>query len=232
MFPGAPRMKKRERWIRAIFIACLPAFVGCASSPARSPSRVALQYASALEKGDAERAWELLGPEARQNISRSQFEKLVRERSPEVLEFAELLRRGASDAQVQAELQMQDGSSVPMTFSGEHWRLGPGAIEFYDLSTPRSALTAFLRAYRRDRFDVMLRLVPDDKKGDLNPDTLKAAWTGAGKLEMDALVAALERSLPTTPIKDMGERASMSYGAGASVQMIYERGDWKIEDFR
>ena len=47
--------------------------------------------------------------------------------------------------------------------------------------------------------------------------------------EVERLLASLRANLDN-PIEEVGDRATMSYGEGAAVQMVLEDGLWKIED--
>jgi hypothetical protein len=87
-----------------------------------------------------------------------------------------------------------------------------------------------MRAVERKRYDVVLKFVPDNHKEGLDAAKLKAAWEGHDKEEIDQVVAALRQALPTASIEEAGERATMAYGAG-TMQLVRERGLWKIEDF-
>jgi len=62
-------------------------------------------------------------------------------------------------------------------------------------------------------------------------DALRAAWEGAQKDEMVRIAAALRAALPTAQFEEVGDRATMAYGSGGTVQLLREHGAWKIEDF-
>ena len=44
-----------------------------------------------------------------------------------------------------------------------------------------------------------------------------------------ALRAALSNA--STQFEEVGDRATMAYGSGGTVQLVREHGAWKIEDF-
>jgi hypothetical protein len=104
------------------------------------------------------------------------------------------------------------------------------AIDLYAQDSPRHAVQGFVRALERKRYDVILRYVPDGHKEGLDPAKLKTAWEGHDKEEMEQVLSALKQALPTATIEETGERATMPYGAG-TLQLVRERGLWKIEDF-
>jgi hypothetical protein len=67
--------------------------------------------------------------------------------------------------------------------------------------------------------------------GELTADKLRDAWEGPQKDEMLRIAQALRAALPTATIEETGDVASMSYGSGATVSFVRERGAWKIRDF-
>jgi hypothetical protein len=67
--------------------------------------------------------------------------------------------------------------------------------------------------------------------GELTADKLRDAWEGPQKDEMLRIAQALRAALPTATIEETGDVASMSYGSGATVSFVRERGTWKIRDF-
>jgi hypothetical protein len=91
---------------------------------------------------------------------------------------------------------------------------------------------AFLRAYENRRYDVLLKFVPDDQSEGLTPTELKKSWEGEERADMDRLTGALKASLPTAKVELFGDRATLAFGAGGSVELVRERGLWKIEDLK
>ena len=65
----------------------------------------------------------------------------------------------------------------------------------------------------------------------LTADKLKEAWEGAQKEQITRIVQAVKAALPTATIEETGDSASMSYGAGGTVELVREHGVWKIKDF-
>jgi hypothetical protein len=45
-------------------------------------------------------------------------------------------------------------------------------------------------------------------------------------------VAAVESSLSTASLEVTGDRATMAFGTGGTVELLRERGLWKVEDLR
>jgi hypothetical protein len=125
-----------------------------------------------------------------------------------------------------------NGESLLLVYENGAWRVDGSAIDLYSQASPESAVRAFIRAFENKRYDVLLRFVPDAKKEGLDAAKLKKAWEGEQKDEMERLTQALAAALPTARFERIGERATMSYGAGGTVELLREHGSWKIEEFR
>jgi hypothetical protein len=107
------------------------------------------------------------------------------------------------------------------------------AHEPFDQSSPERAVRSFARAYADGRYDVIMRFIPKAQlvgPDGLDEQKLRAAW--AGSAEVEHKFAELSASLRSGPpnIERTGERATMAYGAGGTVQLFVEDGVWKIDD--
>jgi hypothetical protein len=215
----------------ALLLASLA--LGCAAgTPApKTPNETLRAYAAALEQGRVEDAYAMLSDEAKRDTSLEAFRRMVKESPGEVREIARALARPASPPLVTATISTPGGESLLMTYESGQWKVDGSAIDLYAQTTPRLAVTAFVRAFERRRWDVLMRFVPDSKKPGLDPKRLKEAWEGAQKQEMDRLVQAVKSALPTASFEEVGDRATMPFGAVGTVQLVREHGAWKIEDF-
>ncbi|HMI88762.1 MAG TPA: hypothetical protein VK550_32005 [Polyangiaceae bacterium] len=212
-------------------IACLT-LLGChASALQQGPSETLRTYARALDEGRADDAYKLLSSEAKRNISPDAFRRMVKENAVEMKDIAHALSRPASDPVVTATVTSPKGDSLLLLYEEGRWKLDGSSIDLYGQLTPRQAIEAFLRAFERSRYDVMLRFVPDSQleKG-LDSQRLKQSWEGAWKEEMQRITAALKAALPTAQFEELGDRATMAYGS-STLQLLREHGAWKIEDF-
>lgn len=117
-------------------------------------------------------------------------------------------------------------------YEAGQWRVDASAIDLYSQASPEAAVRAFIRAFENKRWDVLMRFVPDGKKEGLDAAKLKKAWEGEQKDELTRLTQALAAALPTAKFERIGERATMSYGAGGTVELLREHGAWKVEEFR
>ncbi|HEY4180406.1 MAG TPA: hypothetical protein VGM90_26365, partial [Kofleriaceae bacterium] len=100
---------------------------------------------------------------------------------------------------------------------------------FYDQTSPKAALRSFIRAYRLERWDVMLRFVPDAYREKMDAEKMKAQFTGPSKEQMENLVNTLEANVDE-PIVERGNDARMNYGDRFTVQFVKEGSAWKLKD--
>ena len=208
----------------------LVACVGCAGQRAEDPQSILRSYSHALEEGRAEDAYRMLSEEARRGISLEAFRRMVKDNPEEVREIAKALARPTATPVVTATVTSSNGQELQLVLENGKWRVEATAIDLYAQDTPRHAIQGFVRAVERKRYDVVLKFVPDSHKEGLDPSKLKTAWEGHDKEEIEQVVSSLKQALPSASIEETGDRATMPYGAG-TMQLVRERGLWKIEDF-
>jgi hypothetical protein len=223
------------RW--GALAACVVATLfgaGCASAepPPRGPAETLSDYAKALEEGRAREAYELLSDEAKKSIPFEAFRRMVEENPEEIRDISVALSRPSGDPLVTATVTAPNGETLLLVYEGGEWHVDASAIDLYSQATPKAAVLAFARAFNNRRFDVLMRFVPDGKLEGLNAAKLEQAWAGEQREEMERLVQALEAALPTAKFELLGDRATMAYGAGGTVELIREAGVWKIEEFQ
>jgi hypothetical protein len=218
----------------ALFPLLLGLSLGCGGGAGADPDRVLKSYSLALETGRAADAYALLSSESKKTISFEQFQRILKENSEEARELAQSLRRPqVAPARVTATVTGPDGeSSILLIYEQGAWRVDASAIDLYSQRTPEAAVRAFLRAYENRRFDVLLKFVPEDQREGLTADELKKTWEGEERTDMLRLTGALKASLPTAKVELFGDRATLAFGAGGSVELVRERGLWKIEDLK
>jgi len=236
--PGAgPTCTNRRRrlnlWPTVLAGALQLITTACSTTPPpRSPTETLREYARALEEGRVHAAYALLSDEAKKSITFEAFRRMIEENSEEVLDIARALNRPAGAPLVTATVTAPDGEELVLIYEDGRWRVDASGIDLYSQSTPRAAVTAFIRAFENQRFDVLMRFVPESKLEGLDAAKLKKAWAGEQKEEMQRLTQALKAALPTAKIERIGARATMAYGAGGTVEMVNEAGVWKIEELR
>jgi|CXWL01.1.fsa_nt_gi hypothetical protein len=220
-------MSFKAAWLTLVLgIVC----AACTGPKAEDPHSVLRSYSRALEEGRAEDAYRMLSDEARRGISLEAFRRMVKDNPEDVREIAKALARPTAAPVVTALLTTSNGQELQLVLENGRWKVEATAIDLYAQDTPRHAIQGFVRAAERKRYDVALKYVPDAHKEGLDPSKLKAAWEGPDKEEIQRIVSQLKQALPTAPIEETGDRATMAYGAG-TMQLVRERGLWKIEDF-
>ena len=211
-------------------LALLPVFVlACGTPPAQDPGATLHAYASALEDGRADDAYRLLSDEARRGTSLEAFRRMVKDNPEEAREMGHALDRHTSSPVVTATLTGVDGQELHLVLENGKWKLDSSSIDLYAQDTPRHAIQGFLRALERKRYDILVKYASDAHREGLDANTLRDAWEKKEHAEIEQFVVAIKQALPTAPIEEAGERATMPYGSG-SIQLVREHGLWKIEN--
>jgi hypothetical protein len=213
----------------AALVALLWLALGCAADRT-SPNRVLGDYAAALEAGRYRDAYAMLSTDAQRDIPFSVFERMARENPSETQEIARALRRPIAESYVTATVTGADGSKLLLVYENGAWKVDGSAIDLYSQASPELAMASFVKAFENKRYDVLLRFVPANKREAMDEKTLRTAWEGEQKQAMGQLVQALKASLPTAKVELLGDRATVGYGAGATIELLREQGVWKIEE--
>lgn len=218
--------------MKAAFPALLSAalLLGGCLGRAEDPHSVLSDYARALDEGRADDAYRMLSEEARRGISPEAFRRMVKENPDEVRDVARSLARPTATPVVTAKVTSATGQELQLVLEKGTWKVEATAVDLYAQDTPRHAIQGFVRAVERKRYDVVLKYVPDTHKEGLDATKLKGAWEGHDKDEIEQVVASLKQALPSAQIEETGDRATMAYSQG-TMQLVRERGLWKIEDF-
>lgn len=205
---------------------------GCAPARATTPDAAVDRYVSALEAQDWASAYALLSEENRAELGLDEFKRLMIQNEREVREVLDQLRARSTPPYVTATVQTPAGEKLTLIYENGSWTIDESAIDLYSQKAPRIALGSFVRAYDHGRYDVLLRFVPERDLPGLSVATLKRAWEGEMKAEIEQVVEALRVSYQTAPLEILGEHATMSYGSGAAVELVLEAGSWKIENLQ
>jgi hypothetical protein len=218
-------------------LAALAALVavtqGCASTRASArPDETLRAYSKALREGRAKEAYSLLSDDAKKTIPYESFARIVKENPQEVSELATALERPADAPRVTATVTPPGGPVLLLVYEDGAWKIDGSSVDLYSQATPERAVFAFVRAFDNGRFDVLLRFVPDAQRGNLSPAALEKAWTGEQREEVERMMGALKAALPTARFELLGERATMAYGAGGTLELVRENGAWKVEDLK
>jgi hypothetical protein len=146
-------------------LACLLA-AGCEPKVegAEGPAETLSAYAQALAAGQADDAYRLLSNEAKRSVSLEAFRRMVKENPEDVRDIAQALARPGSAPVVRATVTAPSGDQLQLVYESGRWTIDGSGIDRYGQSTPRQALEGFLRAFDRQRFDVLMRYAPDSER--------------------------------------------------------------------
>jgi len=208
--------------------ACL--IVVCAACrPSGGPSGTLDQYGHALAGHDYNRSYDLMSSSFRNKVSREDYVRMMRDNPREVDETADRLRGRHGSIEVSAEFEYGLGDQMRLVQEDGRWKIATNPMAFYDQSTPKAALRSFIRAYRLERWDIMLRFVPTQYREKMDVAKMKAQFTGPSKEAMDTLMNTLEANIDET-ITERGNDARMQYGEKSEVKFVREDGLWKLKD--
>jgi len=193
------------------------------------PDQTLDRYSVALKNHDFAVAYDLMSSGFRVKISREDYVRTMRDNAREVNETADRLRGKKGSMEVSAEFEYGLGDSMRLVQEDGQWRIATYPLGFYDQSTPKAALRSFIRAYRLERWEVMLRFVPNSYREKMNAEKMKAQFTGPSREQMENLINTLEANVDE-PIIERGNDARMSYGDRFEVKFVKEDGVWKLKD--
>jgi len=206
----------------------LTASCGGAGSQA-SPEGTVAELAAALREQRYEDAYGMMSRDFRRRVPPAEFVRHLEDNPGEARETAEVLGHPDGPAEQTAFVTYGDSERIEMVREPDGWRIATNVADFYDQSTPRSALRAFVRAMERRRYDVVLRMVPSADLEGMSEERMREAWSGDGREEVERLLANLRASLDN-PIEQVGDRATMPYGERFTARLVSEDGVWKVED--
>jgi hypothetical protein len=217
-----------QRYMRLVVQSLvLAAVVACAHG--KGPNQTLDSYGQALKNGDFGAAYDLMSSSFRGKVSRDDYARMMRDNGREVNETADRLRGKRGSMEVSAEFEYGLGDTMRLVQEDGQWKIATNPLSFYDQSTPKAALRSFIRAYRLERWDVMLRFVPNGYREKMNVEKMKAQFTGPSREQMENLINKLEANVDE-PIIERGNDARMSYGDRYTVQFLKEDGAWKLKD--
>src|SRR5688572_7467237 len=147
--------------MRALVIAlCLLATSAC--SRGKGPNGRLDRYGKAPKSRDLNSAYDQMSSRFRGKASRRDYVRTMRENRRGVGETAQRLNDGKRGSmEVSAEYEYGLGDQMRLVQEGGDWKISSNPLAFYEQSTPQAALRSFIRAFRLERFDVMLRYVPN-----------------------------------------------------------------------
>ena len=202
---------------------------GCGGGQAASPEGALASFAAALRAGRYDDAYGLMSQAYRRRVTPEAFRRQLEDSPGEALETAEALAAIDGPAEQLAFVPYGEGETLELSREGGHWRIVTNVANYYDQTTPRAALRSFVRAMERQRYDVVLALVPNADREGMSAERMREAFTGEAREEVERLLANLRASLDS-PIEQIGDRATMPYAERFTAQLLREDGVWKVED--
>lgn len=212
----------------AISLSSLAA-VGCGGARGATPEMAVQDFADAIDAGRYRQAYDGLSESYRARVSFEEFRRYLEEHPEDARELSAAMSRRDGPADITASVEYADGQSLPLVQEDGQWRIAANPVNFYDQSTPRAAVRSFVRAMERRRYDIVLRFIPSADREGMTEERLRDAFEGDSRESIERMLASLRAELDN-PIEEVGERATMAYGDGATVQFVREDGAWKIED--
>jgi hypothetical protein len=217
------------RWILPVLLAVAVLGASACAGSRGGAHRALDRYGQALRDQDFDTAYELMSSSFRAKVSKEEFVRMMRDNRPEVRETARRLDKKPSRTEISAEFEYGLGDTMRLVQEGGRWKIASSPLAFYDQSTPKAALRSFLRAYRLERWDVMLRFVPDKYRERMDVEKMRTQFQGPNREEMEVLMNMIEANLDE-PIDIRGNEARMAYGERSEVKFWREEGVWKIKD--
>jgi hypothetical protein len=227
-------MARSVRFVSSsLALAALTLFPACSATSSRNPEDVLSAYSRAVQAGHLAEAYGWLSEDAKKSIPFNEFKRMIQENPEQAQELVTALGRPrVGPPRVTAKVTFAGGEPLLLVYEAGAWRVDGSAIDLYGQETPEAAAIAFVRAVENKRYDVLLRFVPDSQRDGLGEAQLRAAWEGEQKADMARLTEALKAALPTARFELVGDRATLAYGAGGTIELVREHGAWKVEELK
>lgn len=211
----------------------LLALCDCGTS-SRSPKQALSGFLQDSALGNIDAAYQRLSPTFRQRCDRACFVRLLDAQPGQSRQLLDELRAGEPSTVYSAEAKLADGTSLRLerdapdsqSPSSSSFFFADNPLDFYPQDTPSRTLRSFVRAFSRQRFDVLSRFVPKSLESKLSPDALKQRFTTepAIAVQVDSLRQHLDEPLTTD-----GSTARLPLGPDQEVTLIFEDGRWRVQ---
>lgn len=202
---------------------------GASSPPPATPEATVLAFSRALNQARFDEAYALMSADYRKRVSLDAFRRQVKENPEETAEVSRALGSARGKAHEEATLRYGDDQELRLERRDGQWFVATSLVDYYDQSTPAAALRSFVRAMERQRYDVVMRLVPEADKEGMTTDRMRDAWSGEAHEDVERMLHNLREHL-NDPIEVIGDHATLPYGERLRVQFLREGDAWKIED--
>ena len=211
----------------------LLALSGCGAS-SRSPKQALIGFLQDSALGNIDAAYQRLSPEFRKRCDRACFVRVLDAQPGQSRQLLDELRAGEPGAVYSAEAKLTDGTSLRLERDDANSRAQPvssfyfadNPLDFYPQDTPSRTLRSFVRAFSRQRFDVLTRFVPKSLESKLSSDALKQRFAAEPKIT--AQVESLRQHLDE-PLTLDGNTARLPLGPEQEATLILEDGRWRVQ---
>jgi hypothetical protein len=198
--------------LRLLAIAAL-ACAACARTP--PPPRTAVEsWRAALERDDAQAAWQLLSADERQRTPLVEFRHRWEAAKEERRVLAGKLAK-APPPTLRAQV-LSDGRALAVVAEGTAWRIvAPRSAELGG-TTASDLLARVVAAFERRDADAVVRLFADPLRSAVERELAD---------RLDGL-----RTLARQPIAPDATRVRLRYGGRYYIELVKENGTWLISD--
>ena len=211
----------------------LLALSGCGAS-SRSPKPALIGFLQDSALGNIDAAYQRLSTDFRKRCDRACFVRVLDSQPGQSRQLLDELRAGEPGAVYSAEAKLTDGTSLRLERDDANSRAQPvssfyfadNPLDFYPQDTPSRTLRSFVRAFSRQRFDVLTRFVPKSLESKLSSDALKQRFAAEPKIT--AQVESLPQHLDE-PLTLDGNTARLPLGPEQEATLILEDGRWRVQ---
>lgn len=186
------------------------------------------RYAEALESNRFKEAYDLMDNDYREAHSFETFLAGLEEAVDTPREVAAKIRN-SKKREIRGAMSLKGGDSIPMIYEDGAWKIVGNPVDFYDHSSPRSSLRAFVMASEMKRWDMLLLLSPENYRDKMTALDIKSHFEGVNKAFIEQMIVELKDGIGND-IKDYGDKAEMNYGDARLFRFVKEGEEWKVLD--
>ena len=201
-------------------VAASPALRCTPSQDTHHPRSALGQYVRAVRANNPQAAYALLSKKVRATVSLEEFTQRWKSGHTELLAQAEDIEKARGQTKafaLEARIEVGSRRTVSLALEGERWRILGGVGSGFESTSPREAVHALVRALESRSFSAFLRLLSK---------TRQEQFLREMSLRLEKLKANLDRDFEVT-----GNRARLQYDPRYWIQLVKEKGVWKIVEF-
>jgi hypothetical protein len=208
----------RHRAIAAFFVASSSVLAACGGASHGDARTVALAYAAAAERGDADALHGMLRESSKQRIVLEELRAKVAEQREELAERARAVRDPATKIETEARVRFGDGEHARLQLEDGAYRISAAAALPALARTPADALEQLRRVLARRSYAGLVRV--------LSPRTRAAI-----EADLRSLVEGLEDPEGLEVVEVSSDTAVVLVPGGHRVALRREGSTWHVDDF-